>query len=205
MKQAGKVLEMKTKSADHGIMNASETRLFNKNTCRWSRCIDTKIMNRWSWNYLSASVWTRRIVGLYCLRFPWAEIDKEYQTHFSNDEGQVAKLSRLAFGALYIKYPKAIQTRRPDGIFKRTPICNTSAVLNVIPRLCRLTSQWWLISESASLRTRSAKSMKWCFVLKHWNWRTVPRIRKLPRMIPARNPNLQRHLKHRRRIAGRSS
>jgi len=33
--------------------------------------------------------------------FPWEETDKEYQAHFSSDEGQVAKPSRLAFGALY--------------------------------------------------------------------------------------------------------
>lgn len=35
--------------------------------------------------------------------FPWKEIDEAYQVHFSSYDGQVAKPSRLAFGALYIQ------------------------------------------------------------------------------------------------------
>ena len=36
-------------------------------------------------------------------KFPWEEIDREYQEHFKSSEGQVAIPSRLAFGALYIQ------------------------------------------------------------------------------------------------------
>ena len=36
-------------------------------------------------------------------KFPWEEIDREYQEHFKRSEGQVAIPSRLAFGALYIQ------------------------------------------------------------------------------------------------------
>ena len=31
-------------------------------------------------------------------KFPWEEIDREYQEHFKSSEGQVAIPSRLAFG-----------------------------------------------------------------------------------------------------------
>lgn len=36
-------------------------------------------------------------------KFPWEEIDREYQEHFKSSEGQVAIPSRLVFGALYIQ------------------------------------------------------------------------------------------------------
>ncbi len=35
--------------------------------------------------------------------FPWEQIDEEYAKHFKGQEGQEAKSSRLAFGALYIQ------------------------------------------------------------------------------------------------------
>jgi hypothetical protein len=34
---------------------------------------------------------------------PWEKIDRIYSKNFSGEKGQVAKTSRLAFGALYIK------------------------------------------------------------------------------------------------------
>ena len=48
-------------------------------------------------------------------KFPWEEIDREYQEHFKSSEGQVAIPSRLAFGALYIQAEEGYtdeQTRR---------------------------------------------------------------------------------------------
>ncbi|MGN8891258.1 transposase, partial [Dysosmobacter sp. HCP28S3_G4] len=48
-------------------------------------------------------------------KFPWKEIDREYQEHFKSSEGQVAIPSRLAFGALYIQAEEGYtdeQTRR---------------------------------------------------------------------------------------------
>ena len=64
-------------------------------------------------------------------KFPWEEIDREYQEHFKSSEGQVAIPSRLAFGTLYIQ--KATQMNRPDEISRRTPICSTSADLSATP------------------------------------------------------------------------
>lgn len=46
---------------------------------------------------------------------PWEEIDQEYCKHFTRDDGQIAKSSRLAFGALYIQVAEGFtdeQTRR---------------------------------------------------------------------------------------------
>ena len=63
-------------------------------------------------------------------KFPWEEIDREYQEHFKSSEGQVAIPSRLAFGALY---RKATQMNRPDEISRRTRICSTSADLSATP------------------------------------------------------------------------
>ena len=48
-------------------------------------------------------------------KFPWEEIDREYQEHFKSSEGQVAIPSRLAFGTLYIQAEEGYtdeQTRR---------------------------------------------------------------------------------------------
>jgi IS5 family transposase len=48
-------------------------------------------------------------------KFPWEDIDREYQKHFKSSEGQVAISSRLAFGALYIQAEEGYtdeQTRR---------------------------------------------------------------------------------------------
>lgn len=47
--------------------------------------------------------------------FPWKEIDEAYSKNFASDEGQIAKPSRLAFGALYIQTSEGFtdeQTRR---------------------------------------------------------------------------------------------
>ena len=52
-----------------------------------------------------------RLAGL----IPWEEIDQEYREHFVSDDGQIAKPSRLAFGALYIQAAEGFtdeQTRR---------------------------------------------------------------------------------------------
>ena len=46
---------------------------------------------------------------------PWKEIDQEYCERFTSDGGQIAKSSRLAFGALYIQTAEGFtdeQTRR---------------------------------------------------------------------------------------------
>ena len=46
---------------------------------------------------------------------PWDEIDQEYCKSFASDDGQIAKSSRLAFGALYIQTAEGFtdeQTRR---------------------------------------------------------------------------------------------
>ena len=48
-------------------------------------------------------------------KFPWKDIDREYQKHFKSSEGQATILSRLAFGALYIQAEEGYtdeQTRR---------------------------------------------------------------------------------------------
>lgn len=74
----------------------------------------------------TAAAMSRRICSIICLvlterwvilskRFPWEEIDREYQEHFKSSEGQAAIPSCLAFGALYIQAEEGYtdaQTRR---------------------------------------------------------------------------------------------
>lgn len=40
---------------------------------------------------------------VFSKKFPWEDIDREYQKHFKSSDGQVTISSRLAFGALYIQ------------------------------------------------------------------------------------------------------
>ena len=47
-------------------------------------------------------------------KFPWEEIDREYQEHFKSSEGQVAIPSRLAFGALYIQVEEGYTDEQTD-------------------------------------------------------------------------------------------
>ena len=66
-------------------------------------------------------------------KFPWEEIDREYQEHFKSSEGQVAIPSRLAFGALYIQAEEGYTDEQTRRNIQENPICSTSADLSATP------------------------------------------------------------------------
>ena len=54
-------------------------------------------------------------------KFPWEEIDREYQKHFKSREGQVAIPSRVAFGAVYIQTEEGYTDEQTRGNIQENP------------------------------------------------------------------------------------
>jgi len=52
---------------------------------------------------------------------PWDRIEEEYQNKFKGNEGQEAKSSRLAFGALYIQMTEGLSDERTREHIRDNP------------------------------------------------------------------------------------
>ena len=52
---------------------------------------------------------------------PWSKIDEKYSANFEGKSGQVAKSSRLAFGALYIQRKLALTDEETVAQIWETP------------------------------------------------------------------------------------